>query len=72
VEGLMNLDEEIGRVQKELDKVRKEVEGVEKKVGNEGFMKKGRERVVEEEGGKEGDYVGKGEGVEKGIEEVKG
>lgn len=40
LEGLINLDEEIARLQKELDKLTKEVERVQKKLGNEGFMKK--------------------------------
>lgn len=40
LEGLINIDEEISRLQKELDKLTKEVERVQKKLSNEGFMKK--------------------------------
>lgn len=40
LEGLINIDEEIARLQKEFDKLTKEVERVQKKLGNEGFMKK--------------------------------
>ncbi|MBR3206907.1 MAG: class I tRNA ligase family protein, partial [Bacillus sp. (in: Bacteria)] len=71
LEGLINLDEEIARLQKELDKLTKEVERVQKKLGNEGFMKKAPESVVEEERAKERDYVAKREAVQKRIEELK-
>ncbi len=40
LEGLINIDEEIARLQKEFDKLTKEVERVQKKLGNEGFIKK--------------------------------
>ncbi|MEE3677575.1 valine--tRNA ligase [Bacillus safensis] len=71
LEGLINLDEEIARLQNELDKLTKEVERVQKKLGNEGFMKKAPESVVEEERAKERDYVAKREAVQKRIEELK-
>jgi valyl-tRNA synthetase len=42
---------------KEFDKLTKEVERVQKKLGNEGFIKKAPEHVIEEERGKEKDYT---------------
>ncbi|MCY9231409.1 class I tRNA ligase family protein, partial [Bacillus inaquosorum] len=49
LEGLINIDEEIARLQKEFDKLTKEVERVQKKLGNEGFMKKAPAHVIDEE-----------------------
>ncbi|PLR68305.1 valine--tRNA ligase [Bacillus sp. UMB0893] len=72
LEGLINLDEEILRLQKELDKLNNEVERVQKKLGNEGFVKKAPEKVIEEERAKEKDYVEKREAVLSRISELKG
>ncbi|MDP4084540.1 MAG: valine--tRNA ligase [Bacillota bacterium] len=72
LEGLINIEEEIARLEKEYDKLNKEVERVQKKLGNEGFMKKAPESVVEEERAKEKDYSEKRATVEARIKELKG
>ena len=72
LEGLINLDEEIARLQKELDKLNKEVERVQKKLSNEGFVKKAPEKVIEEEKAKEKDYTEKRAAVEERLKELKG
>jgi valyl-tRNA synthetase len=72
LEGLINIDEEIARLEKEYDKLTKEVERVEKKLNNEGFMKKAPESVVAEERAKEQDYREKRALVEARINELKG
>lgn len=72
IEGLINIEEEINRLEKELDKWNKEVERVQKKLANEGFIKKAPQKVVEEEKAKEKDYLEKREAVLKRIEELKG
>jgi valyl-tRNA synthetase len=72
LEGLINIDEEIARLQKEFDKLTKEVERVQKKLGNEGFIKKAPEHVIEEERAKEKDYTAKREAVRQRIAELKG
>ncbi|WP_243291160.1 valine--tRNA ligase [Bacillus sp. FJAT-47783] len=72
LEGLINIDEEVKRLEKELDKWNKEVERVQKKLSNEGFLKKAPQNVVEEERAKEKDYVEKREAVLKRIAELKG
>ncbi len=72
LEGLINLDEEIARLQKEWDKLNKEVERVQKKLSNEGFIKKAPEKVIEEEKAKEKDYTEKRAAVEERIKELKG
>ncbi|WP_342432486.1 valine--tRNA ligase [Neobacillus sp. FSL H8-0543] len=72
LEGLINIDEEIARLEKEYEKYSKEVERVEKKLSNEGFMKKAPESVVLEERAKEKDYREKRTMVEARIKELRG
>ena len=72
LEGLINIDEEIKRLEKELDKLDKEVERVQKKLGNEGFVKKAPQKVIDEERAKEKDYLEKRETVRERIAELKG
>jgi valyl-tRNA synthetase len=72
LEGLINLDEEIARLQKEWEKLNKEVERVQKKLSNEGFIKKAPEKVIEEEKAKEKDYTEKRTAVEARLNELKG
>jgi valyl-tRNA synthetase len=72
LEGLIDIDQELNRLEKELDKWTKEVERVQKKLANEGFVNKAPEKVVEEERAKEKDYLNKQEKVKARIEELKG
>ncbi|MED1468412.1 valine--tRNA ligase [Bacillus salipaludis] len=72
LEGLINLEEEIARLQKEFDKFTKEVERVQKKLSNEGFIKKAPENVIAEERAKEQDYLEKRAVVEARLNELKG
>ncbi|MFG6118986.1 valine--tRNA ligase [Thalassobacillus sp. B23F22_16] len=69
--GLINIEDEIKRLEKEREKWAKEVERVQKKLSNEGFVKKAPEHVVDEERKKEKDYLDKREKVEARIEELK-
>ncbi|WP_085509018.1 valine--tRNA ligase [Thalassobacillus devorans] len=69
--GLINIEDEIKRLEKERDKWEKEVERVQKKLSNEGFVKKAPEHVVDEERKKEKDYLDKREKVEARIKELK-
>ncbi|MEW9107969.1 MAG: valine--tRNA ligase [Cytobacillus gottheilii] len=71
LEGLINIDEEIARLQKEWEKLNKEVERVQKKLSNEGFVKKAPEKVIEEERAKELDYTEKRAAVEARMNELK-
>lgn len=72
LQGLINIEEEIARLQKELAKLDKEVERVQKKLSNQGFIAKAPESVIEEEKAKEKDYVEKREAVQARIDELKG
>jgi valyl-tRNA synthetase len=70
LEGLLNIDEEIKRLEKESEKYAKEVERVQKKLSNEGFMKKAPEKVIAEERAKEADYQEKFDNVQARIKEL--
>ncbi|RDI44168.1 valine--tRNA ligase [Falsibacillus pallidus] len=72
LEGLINIDEEIKRLEKEWDKWNKEVERVQNKLGNERFISKAPQKVVDEEKAKEKDYLEKRTTVENRIKELKG
>ncbi|KRG13325.1 valine--tRNA ligase [Virgibacillus soli] len=68
---LINIEEELARLQKEWNKWNKEVERVQKKLANERFVAKAPEAVVNEERAKEKDYLEKKQTVEKRITELK-
>lgn len=72
LEGLINIEEELARLQKELDKWNQEVERVQKKLSNEKFISKAPQKVVDEERAKEKDYLEKQAAVSARISELKG
>ncbi len=72
LEGLIDFNKEIDRLEKELTKWTKEVERVQKKLGNQGFVNKAPQAVVEEERQKEKDYLDKQAKVRARLEELKG
>ncbi|MEK9198937.1 valine--tRNA ligase [Ureibacillus sp. 179-F W5.1 NHS] len=69
--GLINLDEEIARLEKELEKWAKEVKLVSGKLSNEKFVSKAPEALVAKEREKLADYQEKYEAVEKRLAELK-
>ena len=70
LEGLIDFEKEIARLEKELDKWNKEVERVQKKLANEGFVSKAPEAIVEEERRKEQDYLDKQKRVQERLKEL--
>src|SRR5699024_10343905 len=72
LEGLIDIDKELERLEKELDKWTQEVDRVKKKLSNEGFVNKAPEALVESERQKERDYLEKQEKVKARLEELKG
>ncbi|MCT2537936.1 valine--tRNA ligase [Aquibacillus koreensis] len=70
LEGLIDVDKEVARLNAELEKLNKEVDRVQKKLSNEGFVSKAPEKVVEEEKQKEKDYIEKRSKVEARIKEL--
>ncbi|MBS3679443.1 valine--tRNA ligase [Ornithinibacillus massiliensis] len=71
LEGLIDFDKEIARLEKELEKWNKEVERVQKKLSNQGFVAKAPAAVVEEEKKKEQDYLEKQTAVQARLAELK-
>ncbi|RNF40921.1 valine--tRNA ligase [Planococcus salinus] len=71
LEGLIDVEAELARLNKELDKWAKEVKLVQGKLSNERFVSKAPEAVVAEERAKQADYLEKHATVEKRIEELK-
>lgn len=71
LEGLINVEEELVRLQKELEKWNSEVKRVQGKLSNERFVANAPEAVVAEERAKEEDYLEKYATVEKRIAELK-
>lgn len=69
--GLLNIEEEIARLEKEWAKWNSEVERVQKKLSNERFVNKAPQAVVDEERAKEKDYLAKRAIVEERIKELK-
>ncbi|WP_379159895.1 valine--tRNA ligase [Paenibacillus sp. sgz5001063] len=70
--GLIDIDQEIIRLEKEVELLNSEVERVEKKLGNQGFVAKAPAKVIEEERAKQADYSAKREKVLARIAELRG
>ncbi|WP_183030197.1 MULTISPECIES: valine--tRNA ligase [Clostridia] len=70
LEGLIDFDKEIARLEKELTKWTKEVERVQKKLANQGFINKAPQAVVDEEKQKEKDYLDKQAKVQARLNEL--
>lgn len=71
LQGLIDIDAELARLEKELAKWEKEVKLVQGKLSNERFVTKAPEAVVAEERAKEADYLEKRDTVIKRLEELK-
>ena len=69
--GLINLEEEITRLEKELDKWSKEVKRVEGKLANKRFVENAPDAVVEAEKAKQVDYLEKQVAVTERIKVLK-
>lgn len=70
--GLIDIAQEIARLEKEVEALNGEVLRVEKKLGNEGFVAKAPARVIEEEKAKMADYSAKREVVLARLQELRG
>jgi valyl-tRNA synthetase len=70
--GLVDLEQEVKRLEKELATLHAEVERVEKKLNNPGFMAKAPAHVIEEEKAKMADYMEKRDKVIARLKELKG
>jgi valyl-tRNA synthetase len=70
--GLIDIEQEISRLEKELKKLDAEVERVDKKLANKGFVDKAPAHVIEEEKAKQKDYMEKREQVSARMAELNG
>ncbi|XEC93188.1 valine--tRNA ligase [Paenibacillus tarimensis] len=70
--GLIDIAQEIARLEKDLNHLNAEVERVEKKLANEGFVAKAPAKVIEEERAKMNDYADKRGKVLARIAELRG
>src|SRR5690625_2069314 len=71
LEGLIDFEKEIERLERELAKWTKEVEFVQKKLSNKGFVAKAPQKIVDEEKQKEQDYLEKQQRVKTRLEELR-
>ncbi|SFE49732.1 valyl-tRNA synthetase [Paenibacillus algorifonticola] len=70
--GLIDISQEIARLEKELATLNGEVTRIEKKLGNEGFVAKAPAKVIEEERSKMKDYADKRDKVQARIADLRG
>lgn len=70
--GLIDIAQEIIRLEKEHQHLNAEVERIEKKLGNEGFVAKAPAKVIDEERAKMNDYADKRDKVLARIAELRG
>jgi valyl-tRNA synthetase len=68
--GLINIEDEVSRLTKELGKMNAEVDRVEKKLSNPRFVDKAPEQVVNQERGKQADYLQKRDKLQARIAEL--
>lgn len=71
LEELVDLDEEISKLTSEQQRLQQEIMRIDKKLGNEGFVKKAPQQVVEEEKNKRVDYQNQLAGVDERLAELK-
>lgn len=70
--GLIDISQEIARLEKEIQTLTSEVDRVDKKLANEGFVAKAPAKVIEEEKAKRADYADKREKVMARLAELRG
>lgn len=71
LEGIIDVDAEIARLNKEYKKIEKEFLFIKKKLANEDFITKAPKAVVEENRAKHDEYKDKLDGIQSGIDKFK-
>ncbi|WP_068774138.1 valine--tRNA ligase [Paenibacillus sp. FJAT-26967] len=69
--GLIDIGQEVARLEKEIQTLNGEVSRIEKKLSNEGFIAKAPAKVIEEEKAKMADYAEKRDKVQARLAELK-
>jgi valyl-tRNA synthetase len=70
IEGVVDIEAEIKRLEKDLGKAEKEVEGLEKKLANESFVQRAPAEVVERERGRVADGRTRIASLREGLERL--
>ncbi len=71
LQGLIDVNAELGRLKKEMNKAEKELITIKKKLANEDFISKAPEKVVEENKYKYDNYIDKIQIIERNINKLK-
>jgi len=71
LEGIVDPDAEIERLEKELAKIRKDFEAVQKKLGNESFLAKANPDAVQKQKDKEAELFAKLSGLGEGLTKMR-
>ncbi|HLS22999.1 MAG TPA: valine--tRNA ligase [Pseudogracilibacillus sp.] len=71
LEGLIDVEKEIARLEKELEKWESEVALVQRKLSNEGFVNNAPEEIVEAERQKEKEYIENRDRVQQRLEQLR-
>lgn len=71
LEGLINIDEELGRLEEELSKWQSEIDRVDKKLANEKFVANAPEHIVQAERDKGEEYKKRYQATKEQIEQLK-
>jgi len=71
LEGVVDLAQEISRLEKELQEVRKEMQRTEAKLGNEGFLQRAPAEVVQKERAKKEEYSLRQAKLQSRLDELK-
>ncbi len=72
LEGLVNLDEEVKRIQKELEKIASDISHVENKLSQETFLSKAPKQLVEKETKRRAELTSKKAELENSLMRLKG
>ncbi|GAW93314.1 valine--tRNA ligase [Calderihabitans maritimus] len=72
LEGLIDIDREVERLEKELAEVKQELERVKKKLSNEGFLSKAPREIVDKEKAKKLEFERKQQILEQRLSMLKG
>lgn len=71
LKGLIDVDAELGRLNKEMTRIEKDLSFVNKKLANEDFISKAPKEVVEENKNKSTEYLDKLQAIQQNIDKLK-
>jgi valyl-tRNA synthetase len=72
LEGVVDPDAEIARLEKELAKIRKEFDAVQKKLSNEDFLSKAKPEAIQKQRDRQAELASKLSGLGEGLDKMRG